>query len=319
MSCRHAWCASSRTWPATGAGSMSASRPYRARSKPSRAHHNVLAIALANKLARIAWSVLISGQALYGVFFVKGFSPAQRIFSPSSVSLFDLTAVSSSRRALCSPRRAQEPSRLAVAPIFPHAPPWPGHTLTALSTTSRLTRSGRRSEGSLPSGTEHRATTLYSVGPWGPDHDAVMRIGGEAPRRRTHSRNRCQHHGLLRVTATSDRHRMPTKFCSSGAESLSCLSTPLTRLATPRQLEPRQWLPDATGQLAISAQQLRSLSCAFCRRFQSVYDTIGPMHCPSGRAKSAKPTESFRGVLVRCPPWRALSLAVCCRSRLARQ
>jgi len=26
-----------------------------------------------------------------------------------------------------------------------------------------------------------------------------MRIGGEAPRRRTHSRNRCQHHGLLRV------------------------------------------------------------------------------------------------------------------------
>src|SRR6266571_8776360 len=39
-----------------------------------------------------------------------------------------------------------------------------------------------------------------------------MRIGGEAPRRRTHSRNRCQHHGLLRVTATSDRHRMPTKF-----------------------------------------------------------------------------------------------------------
>src|SRR5260370_16937337 len=89
------------------------------------------------------------------------------------------------------------------------------------------------------------------------------------------------------------------------------------RLATRRQLEPRQWLPDATGQLAISAPELRSLSCAFCRRFQSVYDTIGPMHCPSGRAKSAKPTESFRGVLVRCPPWRALSLAVCCRSRLA--
>src|SRR3981189_2617170 len=34
-----------------------------------------------------------------------------------------------------------------------------------------------------------------------------MRIGGEAPRRRTHSRNRFQNHGLLRVTATSDRHR----------------------------------------------------------------------------------------------------------------
>src|SRR3954466_5220141 len=46
----------------------------------------------------------------------------------------------------------------------------------------------RRSEGSSPSGADHRATTLYSVGPRGPDHDAVMRISGEAPGRRAHSR-----------------------------------------------------------------------------------------------------------------------------------
>src|SRR5262245_65942121 len=58
-------------------------------------------------------------------------------------------------------------------------------------------------------------STLYSVGPSGPDHDAVMRIGGEAPGRRAHSRNRCQHHGLLRVTATSDRDRIPTVSSSS--------------------------------------------------------------------------------------------------------
>src|SRR5215212_7446368 len=45
----------------------------------------------------------------------------------------------------------------------------------------------RRSEGSSPSGADHRATTLYSVGPRGPDHDAVMRISGEAPGRRAHS------------------------------------------------------------------------------------------------------------------------------------
>jgi transposase len=37
MSCRHAWGGSSRAWPATGVGSMSGSRGYRARSKPSRA------------------------------------------------------------------------------------------------------------------------------------------------------------------------------------------------------------------------------------------------------------------------------------------
>ena len=57
-------------------------------------------------------------QALYGVFFVKG-APAQRIFFSFIGFLFDLTAGSSSRRALCSRRRAQGPSRLAVAPIFP--------------------------------------------------------------------------------------------------------------------------------------------------------------------------------------------------------
>src|SRR5216683_3555737 len=51
-----------------------------------------------------------------------------------------------------------------------------------------------------------------------------MRIGGEAPRRRTHSRNRFQNHGLLRVTATSDRHRTMTMFCSSASESSSFLS-----------------------------------------------------------------------------------------------
>ncbi len=33
----------------------------------------------------------------------------------------------------------------------------------------------------MPAGADHRATPLYSVGPQGPDHDAVMRIGGEAP------------------------------------------------------------------------------------------------------------------------------------------
>ena len=50
----------------------------------------------------------------------------------------------------------------------------------------------------------------------GPDHDAVMRIGGEAPGRRAHSQERCQHHGRLRVSATSDRQRRPTISCSSG-------------------------------------------------------------------------------------------------------
>ena len=62
-------------------------------------------------------------------------------------------------------RRAQELSRLAVAPTLRHAPPLPGHTLTAPSTKARLVRSGRRSERSPLAGAINRATTLYSVGP----------------------------------------------------------------------------------------------------------------------------------------------------------
>src|SRR3954471_21685595 len=97
----------------------------------------------------------------------------------------------------------------------------------------------RRSEGSLPAGADHSATTLYSVGPQGPDHDAVMRIGGEAPGRRAHCRKRCRHHAMLRVTATSDRQRRPARPCSPGSEGLSCLLSPFTPLVRRRQPVPR--------------------------------------------------------------------------------
>src|SRR6266852_3464121 len=69
-------------------------------------------------------------------FFCQGVSARRRIFYPSSVSLFDPKAVPSSRPAAAPGRRAQELSRLAVAPTFRHASPLPGHTLTASSTTA---------------------------------------------------------------------------------------------------------------------------------------------------------------------------------------
>src|SRR3954469_3036698 len=67
-----------------------------------------------------------------------------------------------------------------------------------------------------------------------PDHDAVMRIGGEAPGRRAHSQERCQHHGRLRVTATSGRHRRPTVACSPVSERLSCPRPPFARVLPSR-------------------------------------------------------------------------------------
>ena len=138
-------------------------------------------------------------------------------------------------------------------------------TLSGASSTSCSAKAEpRRSEGSLPSGTDHRATPLYSVGPRGPDHDAVMRIGGEAPGRRAHSRKRCQHHGLLRVTATSDRHRRPAMSCSPGSKSLSYPRSPVTPLARRRQLAPRPWSPFATARSAAFSPGPRSGSCARC-------------------------------------------------------
>src|SRR5437763_10910228 len=44
------------------------------------------------------------------------------------------------------------------------------------------------------------------------DHDAVMRIGGRAPERWAHSTRRPESHSWVRVTTTSDRHRMPATF-----------------------------------------------------------------------------------------------------------
>src|SRR5215468_12652688 len=55
---------------------------------------------------------------------------------------------------------------------------------TAFSHTSmsgRCLSVCRGSEGSSPLGTDLRVTDLYTAGWFDPDHDAVMRIGGEAP------------------------------------------------------------------------------------------------------------------------------------------
>jgi hypothetical protein len=63
-----------------------------------------------------------------------------------------------------------------------------------------------------PRGARHWArkiapTHLYSVDLWDPDHDAVIRIGGRAPRRQAHSLKTACKPCLPRVTAASDRHQ----------------------------------------------------------------------------------------------------------------
>src|SRR6266404_4925583 len=103
----------------------------------------------------------------------------------------------------------------------------PGHTLTAPSTTARLVRSGWRSEGSSLSGADQSRHNLVSGGPGDPNHDAAMRIGSEAPKRRTHSFPRHKSHGTNRDPATSNRHRRPvTSARTDWAETVGCLRRP---------------------------------------------------------------------------------------------
>src|ERR1700758_4690306 len=69
-----------------------------------------------------------------------------------------LAAVPSSRPAGAQARRAQGPSRLAVAMTLPLAQLFPGHALTGLSTARRSSRSGRIGLDALESASlvEHR-------------------------------------------------------------------------------------------------------------------------------------------------------------------
>jgi len=111
---------------------------------------------------------------------------------------------------------------------------------------------------------------------------------------------------VLRVTATSNRHRTLTMFCSSASESFifSKSSPHAARNTTPAGTSPVV----ARRHKAISNLRARAtiIVCGFCHpQFES--DTPGLMHCPSERAKNAKPTESFPTRTVRCPPWQALS------------
>src|SRR5229473_1762693 len=77
-----------------------------------------------------------------GLFLSRSFGTPAHLLSFISFFVRSEKPVSSSRPAAAPGRRAQELSRLAVAPTSWHAPPLPGHTLTASSTTARLVRSG---------------------------------------------------------------------------------------------------------------------------------------------------------------------------------
>ena len=103
-------------------------------------------------------------QALYGVFEVKHIFYTTLYFLHSS--FFVRLGIPFLRPdPPCWGRRAQGLSRSAVALPWPHAPSFPGRALTGTSTAATLVVVGTMIRGELAIGRDHRATTLYSVGP----------------------------------------------------------------------------------------------------------------------------------------------------------
>src|ERR1700733_3307581 len=76
------------------------------------------------------------------------------------------------------------------------------HKVSALPDSFLTPRRSPQNEGMT------EAAPLYSVGLMPrPDHEAIIRFGGEAPRQRAHSNERFDDHVPARVTTTSDRNR----------------------------------------------------------------------------------------------------------------
>src|SRR5262249_58442508 len=82
-----------------------------------------------------------------------------------------------------------------------------------------------RSRGARLWRTNNRAATLYSVGRNDPDHDAVLRIGSEAPRRRAHSAQRHESHGFRGTPPPRTVIGDPLSWCGSSRNRQAILAT----------------------------------------------------------------------------------------------
>ena len=105
----------------------------------------------------------------------------------SSVSLFDLRAVSSSRPALRLRWRAQKLSRLGRRTDLTTGSAVARPHLDSFEHDGTVGAIGMTIGGEPACGRDHSRHNLVSGGSKDPNHDAVMRIGSEAPKRRTHS------------------------------------------------------------------------------------------------------------------------------------
>ena len=180
-------------------------------------------------------------------------------------------------------RRAQGPSRSAVAQAFPKAPSRPGRIFTASSTLAcwlvvamTLSRGARRSRRDV-----RRTTTLYSVGQ---ETRTMMQSCASVAKLR--SGGPILPFGIAAIEHPPDaRHLEPSSAPCFHARRIRERSQYLL-LMTPGEgqgrRERRLLGRDATAQSAAFVRVPRSSSCANRASRLFVPRTIAPAHCPSG-------------------------------------
>jgi hypothetical protein len=214
-------------WFATATACQVARPPVRIRlvSQPTGAFTSRLS-AGRSPFPLLGMTTTVTGLLVWG-FFCQGVSAERPIFLPSLVSLFDLKA-----RFFVPTRHSGKPSHAGAVKagrLLRRPPAGLGLDSSEHGGTIECSRAGsarRRSEGSPRSGADLSRHNLVFGGSKDPNHDAVMRIGSEAPRRRTHSLLRRDkpwspsgHHHLEPSSAT---HHKRTGW----AKTVGCLLRP---------------------------------------------------------------------------------------------
>ena len=196
--------------------------------------------------------------------------------------LFDLKAVSSSRSELRRRRRAEERSRLP--------------NLAACSALARPHLDGCEHDGAAwcgrnddQRGARLRARfksrhNLVSGRSKDLNHDAVMRIGSEAPKRRTHSSNRHESQGPCRDSATSNHHRRPVTSERTRRKLSRYLQHPPFIVQDAKRRRPVQRPPEraATERSEACVPRPRSWSCECRGRSRCGLETTAPKRCSFG-------------------------------------
>ena len=191
--------------------------------------------------------------------------------------------------------------------------------MTAPSTTARLVRSGWRSEGSSLSGADQSRHNLVSGGSKDPNHDAAMRIGSEAPKRRTHSFPRHNSHGANRdppprivVGDPSQADGLSRNCWVPSATSVYCVG---------RRTTPSGTTPSRTSRHK-AIKSLRAKATIKGLRVPRAFSVRARYHCAKALSfwyMRNRHARSCLAELERCQNAPALSPGVLCRSRQVSQ